>query len=143
VFVIGIDPHKGSHSAVVLDQDEQLVGELRVRAGRRQREELVVFASRFEPRCWAIEGATGTGALLAQQLVAAGETVLDVPPTLSARARLLDAGRIDKTDAHDAGSAAVVALRHSKLRTVGLEDHTAVLRLLAKRYHDLVAHRTR
>jgi hypothetical protein len=64
VFVIGIDPHKGSHSAVVLDQHEQLVGELRVRARRRQREELVAFASRFAPRCWAIEGATGTGALL-------------------------------------------------------------------------------
>ena len=143
MFVIGIDPHKGSHSAAVLDQDEQLVGELRVRAGRRQRDELVAFAARFEPRCWAIEGATGTGALLAQQLVAVGETVLDVPPTLSARARLLDAGRIDKTDAHDARSAAVVALRHSKLRTVVLEDHTAVLRLLAKRHHDLVAHRTR
>jgi transposase len=143
VFVIGIDPHKGSHSAAVLDEREELVGEVRVRAGRRQREELVEFAARFEPRCWAIEGATGTGALLAQQLVAAGETVLDVPPTLSARARLLDAGRIDKTDAHDARSAAVVALRHSKLRTVVLEDHTAVLRLLAKRHHDLVAHRTR
>jgi len=94
VFVIGIDPHKGSHSAAVLDRDERLVGELRVRAGRRQRDELVAFASRFEPRCWAIEGATGTGALLAQQLVAIGETVLDVPPTLSARARLLDTARI-------------------------------------------------
>src|SRR5689334_11394907 len=89
MFVIGIDPHKGSHSAAVLDQQEQLVGEVRVRAGRRQCDELVEFAARFEPRCWAIEGATGTGALLAQQLVAAGETVLDVPPTLSARARLL------------------------------------------------------
>src|SRR3954447_3814893 len=143
VFVIGIDPHKGSHSAAVLDEAEQLVGELRVRAGRRQREELVAFASRFEPRCWAIEGASGTGALLAQQLVAVGELVLDVPPTLSARARLLDAGRVDKTDAHDARAAAVVALRHSKLRTVVREDHTAVLRLLAKRHHDLVAHRTR
>lgn len=143
MFVIGIDPHKGSHSAAVLDESEQLVGELRVRAGRRQRDELVAFAARFEPRCWAIEGASGTGALLAQQLVAAGELVLDVPPTLSARARLLDAGRIDKTDAHDARAAAVVALRHSKLRTVVREDHTAVLRLLAKRHHDLVAHRTR
>jgi len=143
VFVIGIDPHKGSHSAAVLDEHEQLVGELRVRAGRRQREELVEFAARFAPRCWAIEGASGMGALLAQQLVAVGETVLDVPPTLSARARLLDAGRIDKTDAHDARAAAVVALRHSKLRTVVREDHTAVLRLLAKRHHDLVAHRTR
>ena len=48
---------------------------------------------------------------------------LDVPPTLSARARLLDAGRNDKTDAHDARSAAIVALRHSNLRTVVLEDH--------------------
>jgi transposase len=143
VFVIGIDPHKGSHSAAVLDQDEQLVGELRVRASRRQRDELLGFAARFEPHRWAIEGATGTGALLAQQLVAVGETVLDVPPTLSARARLLDTAKIDKTDAHDARAAAVVALRHSKLRTVVLEDHTAVLRLLAKRHHDLVAHRTR
>jgi transposase len=123
VFVIGIDPHKGSHSAAVLDEHERLIGEVRVRAGRRQREELVAFASRFEPRCWAIEGATGTGALLAQQLVAVGETVFDVPPTLSARARLLDTARIDKTDARDARSAAVVALRHSKLRTVALEDH--------------------
>lgn len=143
MFVIGIDPHKGSHSAAVLDQHEQLVGELRVRAGRRQRDELVEFAARFEPRCWAIEGASGMGALLAQQLVAAGEMVFDVPPTLSARARLLDAGRIDKTDAHDARAAAVVALHHAKLRTVVREDHTAVLRLLAKRHHDLVAHRTR
>jgi transposase len=103
----------------------------------------MAFAAGFEPRCWAIEGATGTGALLAQQLVAAGETVLDVPPALSARVRLLDNARSDKTDAHDARSAAVVALRHSKLRTVGLEDHSALLRLLAKRHHDLVAHRTR
>ena len=69
--------------------------------------------------------------------------VLDVPPALSARVRLLDNARSDKTDAHDARSAAVVALRHSRLRVVGLEDHSAVLRLLAKRHHDLVAHRTR
>ena len=81
--------------------------------------------------------------MLAQQLVAVGETVLDVPPALSARVRLLDNARSDKTDAHDARSAAVVALRHSRLRVVGLEDHSAVLRLLAKRHHDLVAHRTR
>jgi len=73
VFVIGIDPHKGSHSAAVLDEREELVGEVRVRAGSRQREALVAFAARFKPRCWAIEGATGTGALLAQQLVAVGE----------------------------------------------------------------------
>jgi transposase len=143
VFVIGIDPHKGSHTAAVLDERAMLLSEVRVRASRRQCDELLRFAQRFEPRCWAVEGATGTGALLAQQLVAAGEVVLDVPPTLSARVRLLADAKIDKTDAHDARSAAVVALRHSRLRTVVREDHTALLRLLAKRHHDLVAHRTR
>jgi hypothetical protein len=60
------------------------------------------------------------------QLVAAGETVLDVPPTLSARVRLLDAGCTDKTDPHDARAAAIVALRHSGRRRVTPMDHTAV-----------------
>ena len=112
MFVIGIDPHRGSHTAAVLDDSEELVDELRVVADRRQRERLLEWAAPFTPRLWAIEGATGTGALLAQQLVAAGEHVLDVPPKLSARVRLLDSGRSDKTDSHDARSAAVVALRH-------------------------------
>ena len=143
MFIIGIDPHKASHTAAVLDAREQLVGEIRVHADRLQRDRLLRFAERFEPRCWAIEGATGTGALVAQQLVAAGETVLDVPPKLSARVRVLDTERSDKTDAHDARSAAVVALRHSRLRVVAVENHSALLRLFAKRHHDLVAHRTR
>jgi transposase len=57
--------------------------------------------------------------------------------------RLLDVGRTDKTDPHDARSAAIVALRHSRLRTVTAVDHSAVLRLLADRHRDLVAQRTR
>jgi transposase len=143
VFIIGIDPHKGSHTAAVIDGDEQVVGEIAVCADRRQRERLLRWATAFEPRLWAVEGATGVGALLAQQLVGAGETVVDVPPALSARARLLDAGRKDKTDAHDARSAAIVALRHRNLHAVVLEDHRQVLRLLARRHHQLVAGRTR
>ena len=118
MFIIGVDPHKASHTAAVLDGDEQLVGEIRVRADRSQRDRLLKFAAPFAPRTWAIEGATGTGALLAQQLVAAGEAVVDVPPKLSARVRLLATERSDKSDAHDARSAAIVALRHRSLRPV-------------------------
>jgi hypothetical protein len=95
-------PHKGSHTAAVLDCSETVIGELRVVADRRQRDRLLHFAAGFMPRTWAIESASGLGALLAQELVAAGETVLDLPPTLSARVRLLDAGCTDKTDPHDA-----------------------------------------
>ena len=143
MFIIGIDPHKGSHTAAVIDRDEQLVSEMSVQADRRQRDRLLRWAEPFEPRMWAVEGATGHGALLAQQLVASGETVFDVPAALSARARLLDAGHKDKTDAHDARSAAIVALRHRNLRTIVLEDHRQILRLLARRHHQLTAARTR
>ena len=143
MFVIGIDPHKRSHTAAVLDDTEELVGQLRVTADRWQRDRLLRFAAPFEPRTWAVEAAGGLGALLAQQLVAAGERVVDVPPTLSARVRLLDSGRTDKSDPHDARSAAIVALRHARLRPVRPVDHSAVLRLLANRHHDLTASRTR
>src|SRR5258707_63723 len=85
--VAGIDPHKRSHTAAVLDDSEELLGQLRVTADRWQRDRLLRFAAPFEPRTWAVEAAGGLGALLAQQLVAAGECVVDVPPTLSARVR--------------------------------------------------------
>jgi Transposase len=84
------------------------------------------------------------GAMLAQQLVGAGEHVVDVPPKLSARVRLMDTGRIDKSDLNDARSAAIVALRNATLNTVtGEHEDRVVVRLLADRYRQLVAQRTR
>jgi transposase len=143
VFVIGVDPHKGSHTAAVLNATEEVIAQVLVEADAQQLGRLLAWAEPFTPRRWAVEGAGGTGALLARQLAAAGEDVVDVPPTLSARVRLLDRGRSAKTDAHDARAAAIVALRHQNLRAVVVEDHDAVLRLLADRHHDLVAQRTR
>ena len=142
MFTIGIDPHKGSHLAAVLDEHEVLLEEQRVRADRHQREQLLKFAAPYTPRVWAIEGARGLGALLAQQLIAAGETVVDVPAKLSARVRVLDNECSDKNDTHDARSAAIVGIRHRRLVPVVAEDHAMVLRMLAKRHHDLTARRT-
>jgi hypothetical protein len=62
-----------------------------------------------------VERAGGLGHLLAQQLLAAGERVLDVPPKLAARVRLLESGDMNKNDPNDARSMAVAALR-SKVR---------------------------
>lgn len=143
MFVIGVDPHKGSHTAAALTSTEEVMAEVRVDADAKQLDGLLEWAEPFSPRRWAVEGAGGTGALLARQLVAVGEEVVDVPATLSARVRLLDRGRSAKTDAHDARATAIVALRHANLRRVVVEEHDAVLRLLADRHHDLVAHRTR
>jgi transposase len=143
MFIIGIDPHKASHTAAVIEHNECVIAEFRIDADCQQRRALLCWAERFEPRTWAVEGARGVGALLAQQLVAAGETVVDVPAALSARARLLDSGRKDKTDLHDARSTAIVALRNTNLQLVALEDHVAILRMLARRHHQLIAGRTR
>ncbi len=92
--VIGIDPHKASHTAVAIDGSEDQISSVKVRATRRQVDQLVSWAEPFEKRTWAIESAGGLGYLLAQSLVARGEEVLDVPATLASRIRVLANGRI-------------------------------------------------
>jgi transposase len=82
-----------------------------VRACPSQAERLLAWAVAWPERSWAVEGAGGLGRLLAQQLVAAGERVLDVPPKLASRVRLLQAGDTNKNDPNDARSVAVAALR--------------------------------
>ena len=141
--MIGVDPHKGSHTAVAIDGDETQLAAVTVRATRRQVSELLRWAARFEERTWAIESAGGLGYLLARQLVAAGERVLDVPATLAARVRVLGTGRSNKNDSNDALSVAVAALRAPRLARVGRDEHSGVLRLYAKRNSDLGRARNR
>jgi transposase len=138
VVMIGVDPHKGSHTAVVIGAAEELLGQLRVRACAAQAERLLAWAAAWPQRTWAVEGAGGLGHLLAQQLVAAGELVLDVQPKLAARIRLLGSGATGKNDPNDARSVAVAALRSpAACPPVRPDDHTAVLKIWAKRYRDL------
>jgi transposase len=141
--MIGVDPHKRSHTAVAIDRDEVELAEVEVRTNARQVEELLAWAAGFAERTWAVEGAGGVGYLLAQQLVAAGERVLDVPATLAARVRVLGSGRSNKNDPNDGYSIAVAALRASNLELVAPADHASVLRLLAKRNRELGSARTR
>jgi transposase len=141
VITIGIDPHKSSHTAVALDATGRVLGELRVAATKTLLERLLHWAERWPDRVWAVEGASGLGLFLAQQLVARQETVLDVPATLAARARLLARGHGRKTDGIDASSVARVAQSQSDLRRVGREDHRGVLRLLSDRRDELTQER--
>jgi Transposase len=141
-LMIGVDPHKGSHTAVAIDGDDVEFAAIEVRASARQIDELLGWAAGFADMTWAVEGAGGVGYLLAQQLVAAGERVLDVPATLAARVRVLGSGR-NKNDPNDAYSIAVAARHAPKLEQVARADHAAVLRLLSKRNRELGSARTR
>jgi transposase len=142
VVMIGVDPHKASHTAAAIGPAEELLGQVRVQACGSQVAQLIKWAQDWPERTWAVEGATGLGSLLARQLVATGEHVLDVQPKLAARVRLLAAGNTNKTDPNDARSVAVAALRSPVSRQVTAEDHTAVLKVWSKRYRDLGRART-
>jgi transposase len=140
--LIGVDPHKRSHQVVAIDGQERRLADLSVRAAKDQTQRLLAWAHQFPDRRWAIESAAGLGYLLSQQLVAAGEEVLDVPATLAARVRVLGSGRSQKNDPNDALSTAIAALRQRGLRQVHVDDHTAILRMLSTRHHDLGSLRT-
>ena len=141
---IGVDPHKASHTAATLDEHGQLLDRQRVPATSDGYQALRAWAARWPQRCWAVEGAHGVGRVLAQQLVADGERVVDVPAKLAARVRVLSVGHGRKTDPDDAVSVsvsvsvAVAAQGAPGLRPVGVEDHAVVLHLLTNRREDLV-----
>jgi transposase len=79
---------------------------------------------------------------LAQRLLADGEHVVDVPAKLAARARMLDTGHGRKTDAHDAHSVAVAAVRAKELRVLALDPELEALRMLVDRREELARQRT-
>ena len=86
------------------------------------------YAKAWPERVWAVEGANGAGRPLAQRLLEAGEHVLDVPAKLAARVRLFDTGQGRKTDALDAHSIAVVAVRTKSLRMLQADGDLQALR---------------
>jgi transposase len=108
-----------------------------VRATCQQTVRLLAWAEPLGDRIWAVESAGGLGYLLSQQLVGADERVLDGPATLASRVRVLGTGRSNKNDPNDALSVAIAALRSAGLRSVEPANHREVLRLLAKRNHDI------
>jgi transposase len=140
--VIGVDPAKRSHAMAVLDEREEQLAALQVGNDSAGYRAMLALAKRWKHRIWAIEGAGGVGVQLAQRLVADGETVLDVPPKLSTRARIFDRGHGRKNDPADARTVAVVALRTRGLREVVLDDELIALRLMSERRADLVRTRT-
>ncbi|MGC1215457.1 MAG: IS110 family transposase [Micromonospora sp.] len=100
-------------------------------------------AKQWRTRVWAIEGCSGIGRHVAVRLLRDGEHVVDVPPKLSARARVFVTGQGRKTDATDAHSVALVGTRMAGLRPVGDDEQLAVLRILADRRRSLGEDHTR
>jgi hypothetical protein len=67
--MIGVDPHKGSHTAVAIGAAAEPLGRLRVRASAAQAGRLVAWAAAWPERTWAVEGTGGLGHLLSPQVI--------------------------------------------------------------------------
>jgi transposase len=142
--LIGVDPHKAAVAVAALDEVGEFVESATFAQNRAGLRALERWAKRFpEQRRWAVENAGGLGRHLAGRLAAAGESVVDVPPTLSARVRVLSSGNARKNDELDALATAVAASHNERLAAVGPDTASEVLRLLSERREDLVAERTR
>ena len=143
-MIIGIDPHKMSHTANAVDPaTNTTAASLRIDASLAGYRELMRWSKKFPERRWAVENARGLGRHLAQWLVARGEVVLDVPSTATARVRELSRGSRRKTDVIDAAAAACVAALHGDATVVTEENHTTVFALLEERRANLAAQRVR
>ena len=142
--LIGVDPHKTSFAVAALDEAKgELLERASLPAGPRRIEGPRALGEEVLRRRWAVENAGGLGRHLAVRLAAAGESVVDVPPKLSARVRVLSSGNARKNDELDALATALAASRNERLPTVDAEAASEVLRLLSERREDLVAERTR
>ena len=141
--VIGMDPHKRSVTIEVMTAEERVVGGGRFATDVAGFKAMSEYVQRWPDRVWAIEGCNGIGRHVAMRLLAAGEEVVDVPPKLSARARVFSTGQGRKTDATDAHSVALVGTRMTGLRPVVADDQLAVLRMLVDRRRALGEEHTR
>jgi transposase len=144
VIVLGIDPHKKSHTAVALEAATgELLGEHTVPATERGHERLLAWARSLSPeRRFTLEDCRHVSGRLERFLVERGESSVRVPPKLMVGARRSARTR-GKSDAIDAACVARAALREPGLPVARLAGPERELRLLADHRDDLVGERTR
>ena len=145
VVLVGIDVHKNTHCAIAVDElGRQLGKPVTVRATDAGHRQLLRWAARSvdgAPVQFAVEDCRHVSARLEGALLAAGATVLRVPPKLMAGARSSARTR-GKSDPIDALAIARAALREPDLPRAEHTHASRELKLLVDHREDLVNTRT-
>jgi len=145
MMVVGVDPHKQSHTAVAVDELGRKQAAKTVKARREGHLQLLAWARSLaaEGLVWAVEDVRHVAGNLIRDLLAAGEMVVFVPPKLMAAERRGGRER-GKSDPIDALAIARLALREQgRLPAAHLDERTRPVRLLTDHRDALVAERTR
>jgi len=140
MIVIGVDVHKQSLTAVAVDEVGRAVAELTVGSPA----ELVAWSGSLDAeRLWAVEDCRQLTGALERRVLAAGESLVRVPPKLMAPERRAGRAR-GKSDPIDALAVARAALREPRLdRPRAGEAALRELKLLVDHRDDLVDERRR
>ncbi len=144
MIVIGIDPHKRTHTAVAVTQATgEHRGELTVDARQPGHEELLHWARELDPeRLFALEDCRHVSGSLERFLIGHGERVVRVAPKLMGQNRR-SSRSYGKSDAIDALAVARAALREPGLPEARLAGAELEVKLLADHRDDLVGEANR
>lgn len=144
MIVVGIDPHKRSHSAVALERKTgEQVARLTVPASPEGCSHLVAWGlSLADEVVFALEDCRHVSSQLERFLIARGLSLVRVPPKLMAGTRR-SARTYGKSDAIDAAAVARAYLREPGLPAATLDPAARELKLVVDHREDLVQERTR
>jgi transposase len=144
MVLLGVDPHKDTHTVVAVDHAGRQLDQTTVAARTLGHGQLLGWARRRWPddRVWAVEDCRHVTGRLERDLLAAGERVVRVPPRLMAGARQA-VRALGKSDPIDALAVARAALREPDLPTAGHDQPSWEVKLLVDHREHLVAERTR
>jgi len=144
MVVLGIDVHKGTHTAVAVDVVGRELGQKTVRATDAGHRQLLGWALGVCPGAelmFAVEDCRHVSTRLERALLAAGQRVVRVPPKLMAgvRSSVRTRGKSDPIDALAIGRA---ALREPALPVATHDQASREIKLLVDHREDLVGTRT-
>jgi transposase len=142
MVVVGIDAHKRTHTAVAVDERGKQVATKTVQATSAGHLQLVRWAEDLGEHRFAVEDCRHISRRLERDLLAAGESLVRVPPKLMAHVRR-SAREQGKSDPIDALSVARAAQREDDLPSARLDGDERRVRLLTDHREDLVNERTR
>jgi transposase len=132
MLVVGIDPHKNSHTAAALDSATgEMLGEITIASTPEGYRELLVWLGGLAVDLVAVENARGLGRHLAAWLGGRGFAITDVSTKEVRAQRLARKGGRNKNDTNDALAAALAAATGSGYRHTS-DEHGTLAELLTE-----------
>src|SRR4051794_33064808 len=124
MVTLGVDAHKRTHTIVAIDEHGRKIAECTIGTTSTDHLGLLRWAAQLDDeRAWAVEDCRHLSRRLERDLLAAGESIVRVPPKLMAASRN-SARTVGKSDPIDALAVARAAQREPDLPVARLDGQS-------------------